>query len=897
MPKNYIKYFSPSHRHTALLLCLLGMFFVKGAAASDQTSPFDLILVLNGPVQEEILAPVFEEHSLIPVYRFLAEDFYWVHPGHEMTESEIQSIRNESEILEVFRKGQDYFQAASGTEEYQQQYYLDRQNSCYISATRYAYWDIDAKTAWQHETSRSTRIAVLDGGMDIEHPDLAGVIWNNPNDPVNGLDDDGNGLVDDTQGWDFCQRNNDVMPYYQDINHATQMAGLIAAEHNHIGIKGVANKARIMPIVVTRRNVDGLGGEPVDAICSAAGLDYAISQGVDIICLPWWGYGDYEPVRRLIEKAASLGIAVVVAAGNGDYDLGGLAVDLDREFRYPACYDFSGEMVMTVTALATNDYLLGYVNWGDETVDIASFGQWIYSTNSSLNPELYGFRGMDMLTNTSSACALATGALAQLYSVRDELDMEACIQRLYSNSVKESNILYGVKEGRILQLGNAINDRLDVIPPSRVNDFEIIEVGNHHALLQWTATGGDGMTGPVRGYDVAFGPGHYEDGFWRHSQHHRLDISAEPGEIIQFEYRGVTPIALCGIEEQPYLPPSGSFVVAVAAVDSAYNHSPYSTILEFTATIPILSTETELVTANLTTGELRTEEFLVSNSGDGPFPFYVEFDPPTTWLDVSPASGVLAPGQTTTFTVTFDASEQCEAGAFSWVHLRYAEDYPMEEISVGCLMTIEPAAQLNTSPTEIAFGLVPLHETSTTIFNIHNTGCLDLLVEDIQVSDASHYYFSPASIEIPAGMTQEVMAFITPTELGHFNDTLTIESNDPFHPLWTMDISGEVVSSITAVDPAAHGPRPPLVIPNPANPSTTISFEHQQAGDLRLSIYDIRGALVRQIRLSGIAAGVTDVRWDGKDEMGNCVSSGLYLCEAYVGGHSIFSGLKITMLE
>ncbi len=122
MSKTHAKYFSPARRHTALLLCLLSMLFVKGAAASDQTSPFDLILVLNGPVQEEILAPVFEDHSLVPVYRFIAEDFYWVHPGHELTESEIQAIRNEPEILEVFRKGLDYFQAASGTEEYQQQY-------------------------------------------------------------------------------------------------------------------------------------------------------------------------------------------------------------------------------------------------------------------------------------------------------------------------------------------------------------------------------------------------------------------------------------------------------------------------------------------------------------------------------------------------------------------------------------------------------------------------------------------------------------------------------------------------------------------------------------------------------------------------------------------------------
>lgn len=897
MLKNILNFSIVKHGLPVLLLILILAVLPSGATASDLTSPNDLILVLNGPVEEEILTPLFNEHSLDRRYRFLAENFYWVHPDHELSESEIQAIANEFEITEVFRKGSDYYQASAGTVEYQKQHYLNRQNTCFLQAGSYAFWDIDAERAWQHTPRRGVSIAILDGGLDITHPDLVNVIHHNQNDPVNGIDDDGNGLTDDNNGWDFCQQNNDVFPYYQEINHATQIAGIIAAEHNGSGIRGVASKARILPIVVTRRSRDGLGGEPVDAICCAAGLDYAISQNVDIICLPWWGREDYGPVHRLIKRANFLGIAVVVAAGNGDYALGGEAVDLDTSFRYPASYDFFGELLVTVTALASYDRVLGYVNWGNETVDLATFGQYIFSSNSTLSSELYGIRDSLTLNNSSSACAIATGALAFLFSVHDELSMDECIQRLYSTSVKNLNIKDRIKEGRILQLGNALEGTVDNAGPSPVSDFEVVEVGNHHAILQWTAPGGDGLSGQVKGYDISFAPGHPEPYFWKFSRHLRVDDNTPSGETVQLELRGIIPRFSCGIRDTAFFAPSQSYVVVVAAVDSAHNYSLFSNTLEFETTNPVLAANTDLIETHLITGEVRTEEVVVTNSGNGPFPYNVELDPPAPWLSVNPSSGVINPGETLNLQITFDGSRNCVAGAFSRVTLKYAHDILTEEISVGCIMILDPACQLVTSSSMGNFGKIPLTRTSTTNLYVHNVGCRDLMVDSMLMNRAANYTISPESFVVPAESFQTVQISFTPDELGAFLDLLTIESNDPFNPQLVIEISGEVVADLSGFEMQPGSYTPPAVIPNPANPSTTISFESRHEGQLRFSIYDVRGALIRQINRSGVAAGQVFVNWDGRDNKGNCVPSGLYLCEALVGGNSIFSGLKITMLE
>ena len=130
--------------------------------------------------------------------------------------------------------------------------------------------DIDAPEAWSVTTgSPATIVAVLDTGIDLDHPDLAGRVWTNPGEvAANGVDDDGNGYVDDIHGWNFASNTNDVQ---DDNGHGSHVSGTIAASGNNgIGVVGVAWNATILPLKILAAD----GGGEVDAAIAA--IEYAV---------------------------------------------------------------------------------------------------------------------------------------------------------------------------------------------------------------------------------------------------------------------------------------------------------------------------------------------------------------------------------------------------------------------------------------------------------------------------------------------------------------------------------------------------------------------------------------------------------------------------------------------
>ncbi|NBD32892.1 MAG: S8 family serine peptidase [Cyanobacteria bacterium] len=173
-------------------------------------------------------------------------------------------------------------------------------------------WGLDrmgAPAAWEMGyTGEETIVAVLDTGIDLNHPDLDDNIWVNQDEvPGNGFDDDNNGYIDDVQGWDFA--NNDNNP--DDVNsHGTHVAGTIAAEDNNLGITGVAPDAQIMPVQVLGDNGAGYNSDII------AGINYAVDNGADIINLSLGGSSISPGINAAIQEATDLGTLVVMAAGN-----------------------------------------------------------------------------------------------------------------------------------------------------------------------------------------------------------------------------------------------------------------------------------------------------------------------------------------------------------------------------------------------------------------------------------------------------------------------------------------------------------------------------------------------------------------------------------------------------
>ncbi len=221
--------------------------------------------------------------------------------------------------------------------------------------------DIDALEAWNVTTgSADVVVAIIDTGVDLNHPDLQSNIWVNTGEiPNNGNDDDGNGYVDDVNGWDFLVNDNDP----RDANgHGTHVAGTIAAVgDNSGGVTGISWSTRIMAL----RFLDAWGlGTTSDAI---AAIEYANDMGADIINNSWGGSGYVQALRDAIDASDAL---VVCAAGNSGRNT-------DNAPHYPSSY--ASANIIAVAATNQDDQLAGFSNYGSASVDVAAPGTHIYS--------------------------------------------------------------------------------------------------------------------------------------------------------------------------------------------------------------------------------------------------------------------------------------------------------------------------------------------------------------------------------------------------------------------------------------------------------------------------------------------------------------------------------------
>ena len=224
--------------------------------------------------------------------------------------------------------------------------------------------DIDAPEAWELTTGSSTVvIAVVDSGVNYNHPDLAANIWTNTGETscTDGVDNDGNGYIDDCTGWDFVGNDNDPMDYY---GHGTHVAGTIAATgNNSTGSTGVMWQARIMPLRFLGVSGNGSTSDAISAII------YATANGAHIINNSWSGTSYSMSLKDAIDASPAV---VVCAAGNENKNN-------DTTPSYPSSYDSAN--IISVAATDRNDARAWFSNYGATAVDIGAPGVSIYSTH------------------------------------------------------------------------------------------------------------------------------------------------------------------------------------------------------------------------------------------------------------------------------------------------------------------------------------------------------------------------------------------------------------------------------------------------------------------------------------------------------------------------------------
>lgn len=272
--------------------------------------------------------------------------------------------------------------------------------------------DVNAEKAWQiTKGSKKVVIAVIDTGIDYNHPDLSDNIWSNPNEIAgNQVDDDGNGYVDDVHGWNAFAKNGNPM----DGNaHGTHCAGTIGASHdNNVGVAGVMSEVQMMAVKFLSDQGSGSLADAIDAI------NYATKMNVDLMSNSWGGGGFSQALEDSIKAANERGILFVAAAGNS-------STNNDSSPHYPSNYQVNN--VISVAAHTVSDNLATFSCFGKRTVHVAAPGHNILSTVPGNKYAVY--------SGTSMATPHVSGVLGLLLSKEGRLPVDEVRNRLMATTV------------------------------------------------------------------------------------------------------------------------------------------------------------------------------------------------------------------------------------------------------------------------------------------------------------------------------------------------------------------------------------------------------------------------------------------------------------------------------
>ena len=311
-------------------------------------------------------------------------------------------------------------------------------------------------------------VAIIDSGLLLDHKDFKNRLWVNEAEKngLPGVDDDGNGYVDDFHGWDYLE--NDGLP--NDKNgHGTHIGGIIGAEKNDFGISGINHHSKIM---VLKFLDAGLGGNFSHAI---AALHYAIDNGAKIINCSWvdevddLGEGDPErepdpELVKVIEKARDHNVLIVASAGNDGFDL----VDTKN---YPASFSIDYDNVISVGALQNRGELWDMTshssNYGQNHVDLSAPGEDVvsYYKDGELRP----------LSGTSMASPFVTGVASLVWSMYPNKTAAQVKETLLKSVTKTPYLRSFFMTGGMVNAEYALLDLMQPLNPEDPYNFAFRE--------------------------------------------------------------------------------------------------------------------------------------------------------------------------------------------------------------------------------------------------------------------------------------------------------------------------------------------------------------------------------------------------------------------------------------
>lgn len=322
--------------------------------------------------------------------------------------------------------------------------------------------DINALKAWKlSKGDKNIVIAVIDTGIDYKHEDLKDNMWVNTAE-LNGspgVDDDGNGHIDDIYGHDFANNDGDPM---DGNGHGTHCAGTIGAVHdNGKGVAGVMGKVSLMGVKFLTDQGSG------SAVGAVSAINYATKMRVDIMSNSWGGGGYSEALKDAIMAAKSKGIVFIAAAGNSQSDNNSVP-------HYPSNYEVDN--VISVAAHNYSDRLASFSCYGSKTVHVAAPGRNILSTTPDNSYDVY--------SGTSMATPHVSGVVGLYLAHRGKTSPRKLRQKLMNSANYVGSIGRKLISGGRVDAYNFLNDHYPARPerpdPSQWLTMPIAKLESEH---------------------------------------------------------------------------------------------------------------------------------------------------------------------------------------------------------------------------------------------------------------------------------------------------------------------------------------------------------------------------------------------------------------------------------
>lgn len=330
-------------------------------------------------------------------------------------------------------------------------------------------YDIKAPQGWEiQKGSPNVVIAVVDAGIDTAHPDLNANLWRNPGEVLDGIDNDGNGYIDDIVGWDWTKGDNDPTPTYfgfpgwpPDEDHGTWCNSIAnAVTNNTTGVAGVAWNVQMMGMRTTAWRSPG----HISTDHAVSAIHYARVNGAHVISCSWGGNRFSHFVNNAIQQAHHAGLVIVAAAGN----------DNSSARHYPAAYD----NVIAVGGTEPGNRKWGSSNYGT-WVDVCAPAAGIYGCDTDgTGSDLY-----ESPSGTSGSAPQVAGLAALLFSKYPDSSNIFIENRIFETSVPIDDTLY--EQGK---LGHG-----------KINMFKALGIGDYSWPVLYSFTICDSIGGNNNG--------------------------------------------------------------------------------------------------------------------------------------------------------------------------------------------------------------------------------------------------------------------------------------------------------------------------------------------------------------------------------------------------------------